>query len=631
MAMNYSLFAIGTVFAILASLVIFRKKLKQETHALISALSVEFQADDKQTSHRPTSFWFSTLYEKISPLLSELNHQKQVYDATLNAINDAIIRTDEKGRIIHINQACLQLFELELSQLIDRPYACIKATIIQDELAEGFDEIFSKIQSGKLLEQVFKSTYKVRITGQNLSIEQHVKGVFQEDGTFEGAVIVLRDVTRAEQMRARLRYQANYDSVTKLFNRYKFEQKLVDAWHDAQENKEQHALLQLDMDRFKLVNDNAGHAAGDQLLRDVGQLIKSTVRQSDICGRIGGDEFAVLLLGVSKENSLVIMEKLNEAFRKLPFSYNGQVFEVGASIGATLITHLSPPLVEVKRQADAACFMAKNKGINNYQFFDYNDESLVTHQQEPRWAARINQALEQDEFSLFFQTIKPLDESLNKKTHIEILLRLESEEQLLSPKLFLPAVERFRLSSKVDYWVVKNAFNWLEQNKKYWQGLVISINLSADSITDAQFVENIITCFQSYGFPADAICFEITETAAIANMSDAIKLVARLRSQGFIISLDDFGKGFSTFSYLKNLPAQYIKIDGSYVKNILDDKCDFAIVSSINALAKSLGMETIAEFVQCDESQKVLREVGVDFVQGYGIDKPTALKHFCLS
>jgi EAL domain-containing protein (putative c-di-GMP-specific phosphodiesterase class I) len=194
----------------------------------------------------------------------------------------------------------------------------------------------------------------------------------------------------------------------------------------------------------------------------------------------------------------------------------------------------------------------------------------------------------------------------------------------------LPAVERFRLSSKVDYWVVKNAFNWLEQNTKYWQSLVVSINLSADSITDAQFVENIITCFQSYGFPADAICFEITETAAIANMSDAIKLVARLRSQGFIISLDDFGKGFSTFSYLKNLPAQYIKIDGSYVKNILDDKCDFAIVSSINALAKSLGMETIAEFVQCDESQKVLREVGVDFVQGYGIDKPTALKHFCL-
>ena len=622
MAVSYSIYAVIAFVALVATIVIFRKKIKYETYHLIDALS-----DTQQTNYQAKSDWFSLLYEKLNPLLTQLSQQKAVYDATLNAINDAVIRTDTCGNILHINHACHQLFELDTNELINKPYACLKASVIQDELKEGFEQIFAKIKAGQLTEQVFKSTYKAKITGQMLTIEQHVKGVFNADDQFDGCVIVLRDVTRAEQMKARLRYQANYDSVTKLFNRYKFEQKLTDAWHDAQENREQHALIQLDMDRFKLVNDNPGHAAGDQLLREVGQLLRQTVRKSDICARVGGDEFAILLMNIEKQHVVAILEKLNEAFRTLPFSYNGQIFDVGASIGATLVNHKSPPLVEVKRQADAACFMAKNKGINCYQLFDYNNESLITHQQEPRWAARINQALERDEFTLFCQTIKPLN-SAEDKLHIEVLLRLDTGEQILSPTVFLPAVERFRLSSKVDLWVVVNTFNWLEQHPHYWSELVVSINLSADSITNHAFIEDIIECYQAFNFPTDAICFEITETAAIANMSDAIKLVTQLREVGFIISLDDFGKGFSTFSYLKNLPAQYIKIDGSYVQNILDDKCDFAIVHSINTLAKSLGMKTIAEFVQCDKAQQVLLDVGVDFVQGYGIDKPMALANY---
>ena len=272
--------------------------------------------------------------------------------------------------------------------------------------------------------------------------------------------------------------------------------------------------------------------------------------------------------------------------------------------------------------------MAKNKGINGYQLFDYNDEHIITHQQEPRWAARINQALEKNEFTLFFQTIKSLGSNQDKKQHLEILLRLESDGQTLSPKVFLPAVERFRLSAKVDLWVVSHAFIWLSEHPDYWPEIVISINLSADSLTNAQFIDDILTCYQEYHFPASAVCFEITETAAIANMTIATQMVTKLRAAGFTISLDDFGKGFSTFNYLKNLPAQYIKIDGSYVENILEDKCDFAIVSSINTLAKSLNMMTIAEYVQCDRSQKMLLDVGVDFVQGYGIAKPAQLSSF---
>ncbi len=437
----------------------------------------------------------------------------------------------------------------------------------------------------------------------------------------------MRDVTKAEKLRARLRYQANYDSVTKLFNRYKFEQRLVDAWHDAQENKVQHALLQLDMDRFKLVNDTAGHAAGDQLLREVGLLLKSIVRKSDVCARIGGDEFSILLLGVSQKNTLAVMQKLNDAFKAFSFNFSGQVFDVGASIGATLIHRLSPPLVEVKRQADAACFMAKNSGINCFQLFDCSDEKTISHKQEPRWASRINNAIDNDDFQLYFQPIKPFDESTQKQ-HIEILLRLSHDGQLLSPQVFLPAVERFRLSDKVDFWVVNQAFKWFEGQPELWGKLILSINLSGGSISNETFITDILITHKKYSFPAHAICFEITETAAISNMLIATSMVKKLNAAGFSIALDDFGKGFSTFNYLKNLPAQYIKIDGSYVCNLLENSCDLAIVRSIYTLAKSLNMLTIAEHVQCDKTQQLLANEGIDFVQGYSIAKPAPLTQF---
>ncbi len=583
----------------------------------------------------------AALFFKSDILKRQLENSDQ--NITLNALNNAVIRTDQAGTILHVNSACEKLFSLSTSQLVAQDFSTIKNTLIRpvksnvntEALAEdihpSFDKILLELQSSKTPDRIFKQIFEVNLKNKSLRIEQEVKGIFDTKGRFIGMVIVLRDVTIAEKLRARLRYQANYDSVTKLFNRYKFEQRLTDAWHDAQENKHQHALLQLDMDRFKLINDNAGHAAGDQLLRDIGQLLKSVVRQSDICARIGGDEFSVLLLQVSKENTLKVMVKINQAIKALTFSYSGQVFDVGASIGATLINQNSPPLVEVKREADAACFMAKNQGINCYQLFDVCDESVVHHHQETRWAARIQSALEQDQFELFFQTIKPLSEKADEKQHIEILLRLRDKEQLLSPNVFLPAVERFRLCTQVDFWVMSKTFAWFAQQPPLWEDLVIAINLSGNSLTDEPFIDSIIACQSHYLFPCEAICFEITETAAIANMSMATKMVEKLRFAGFAIALDDFGKGFSTFSYLKNLPAKYIKIDGSYVQNILHNKYDVAIVSSIQNMASSLGMLTIAEFVQCEKSTALLKSIGIDFVQGYGIGYPASIKDFDLS
>lgn len=549
------------------------------------------------------------------------------FDTTLDAINDAVIRTDRYARVIYCNQACLRLFKRESNQLLNQSFSSFKTELSQDSVSENFDVIFDKIKANITSGQVFKSICQVTVTDKKLHLEQHIKGVFDKNNHFLGLVVTLRDVTHSEKLRERLRYQANYDSVTKLFNRYKFEQRLMDAWHDAQENKEQHALLQLDMDRFKLVNDTAGHAAGDQLLREVGQLLKSVVRKSDVCARIGGDEFSVLLLGVSSDSTVAIVQKLNEGFKALMFSYNGQIFDVGASIGATLINRYSPPLVEVKRQADAACFMAKNRGVNCYQLFDNKDEKTINHQEEPHWASRINDAITHHHFRLFFQPIKPFNEQ-HQKQHIEILLRLQHENNLLNPQVFLPAVERFRLTDKVDFWVVSQTFEWFEQQPELWSELVLTINLSGSSISNEQLITDIVKCHQKYHFPATAICFEITETAAIANMSIATKMVKKLNSVGFSIALDDFGKGFSTFNYLKYLPAQYIKIDGSYVQNVLTNNCDLAIVRSIHTLAKSLNMLTIAEHVQCINVQRLLAKEGIDFVQGFGIAKPAPLKYF---
>lgn len=561
---------------------------------------------------------------KKSLVISENSKQ----NSTLNALHDAVIRTDKLGNILYINRSCEQLFSVDSQDFVSQQYVKIKESILTEDIKENFDDILLALQDENACDRVFTQTIIVKLNSKLLNIEQDVKGVFSADGLFEGTVVVLRDVTRAEKLRARLRYQANYDSVTQLFNRYKFEQRLVDAWHNAQDNKQQHALLQLDMDRFKLINDNAGHAAGDQLLRDIGQLLKSEVRQSDICARIGGDEFAVLLLQVSKENTLKVITKINQAIKALTFSYSGQVFDVGASIGATLINHESPPLVEVKREADAACFMAKNQGINCYQLFDYSNESVVHHQQETHWAARIQSAIEQDQFKLFFQEINPLSIRAGIKQHIEILLRLEDKGQLLSPNVFLPAVERFRLCAQVDYWVMSKTFSWFAEHPHLWTRLVIAINLSGDSLTDEKFIDSIISCHDNYQFPCEAICFEITETAAISNMSMATKMVEKLRFAGFAIALDDFGKGFSTFSYLKTLPAKYIKIDGSYVQNILVNKYDVAIVKSIHDMASSLDMLTIAEFVQCEKSTALLKAIGIDFVQGFGIAYPAPISDF---
>jgi len=615
--------------------------LAQQTNVSVATSSNAELCDDPNKCLAPTKAltkrkffavriidWLIEPLSNVTQRADYLASQKHSYIETLNAISDAVIKTNIDGHIISVNTATTALFNRAENELVGQSFQGITTLFSSNDALMELADILSHLNTSGKDSAQHKSYLQLKINHRQLSIEQFVSVLVDHNNKVVGAVIVLRDITKETKLRDRLRYQANHDSVTKLYNRFKFEQRLIDAWHDAQDNKYTHALVQIDMDRFKLVNDNAGHGAGDQLLREVGQLLQKNVRQSDVCARIGGDEFAILLYQVDNAIVLNLMDKLNKALESLRFSYSGQVFDVAASIGATLIDQFSPPVVEVKRQADAACYLAKKQGVNGHQLFNVDDQHSLSLQQEPRWAARINRALELDQFELYYQPIKALDLIERGKHHIEILLRLRCGDELLSPNVFLPAVERFRLCDRVDFWVTSKTFEWFESQPQLWEKQVIAINLSGDSITNEELIAQIVTLHQSCRFPAHSICFEITETAAIASMSQATLMVAKLRSAGFKIALDDFGKGFSTFSYLKSLPAQYIKIDGSYVKDILENTNDFSIVSAISTMAKTLNMKTIAEFVQCDETIEVLNKIGIDYVQGYGIAMPAPLTQY---
>lgn len=621
---NFSAAQAFVAYALLGavSLYLYRRQISWQLGLwLTDMLSTQPSAGNRRSN------WLQLLIEPLEQRLHHLVSERNMAYAAFNAISDAVIRTDADGQVRAVNRACLKLFNCDRHALLHKSYnLCQRALKVTDAHVD-FNDILAKLARGDSQERVFSSIFHVEIKGRVFAIERQISAIYQ-NGNFAGTVVMLRDVTKAEKLRKRLRFQANHDNVTKLYNRYKFDQRLTDAWHDVKQDERQHALLLLDMDRFKLINDNAGHASGDQLLRNVAELLRANIRATDVCARIGGDEFSVLLYDVDTDVVEQIMTKLNLAFENLQFASAGQVFDVGASIGATLINKNSPSIADVKRQADSACFIAKNKGINSHQLFSQQDEQLMNIQQEPRWAARIHQALESDEFVLFYQTIQALDTSSNSKQHIEILLRLKSGDKMLSPSLFLPAVERFRLTDKVDFWVISKVFSWFEQKPTLWQKQVLAINLSGESLTNEEFIDNVISLFSQCHFPAEAICFEVTETAAIGDMAIARRLVDKLSAVGFNIALDDFGKGFSTFNYLKNLPAQYIKIDGSYVEEMLISENDFSIVKAIASMAKSMEMKTIAEFVQCDKTMEALDELGVDFVQGYGIEHPKPLADY---
>ena len=436
------------------------------------------------------------------------------------------------------------------------------------------------------------------------------------------------DITENQKLSNELLYQATHDSLTDLINRREFERRLRRLLETAKENDSCHILCYLDLDQFKLINDSCGHLAGDELLRQIVAVLGVQLRARDTLARLGGDEFGILFEHCQMNDARTKAEKMRVQVDDFRFVWEGKIFKIGLSVGMVALTKENSDIDHVLRAVDAACYMAKEQGGNRVVVDQQDDDShLSSRQDEIQWVARINRALDDDRFILYFQPIVRTGDPDSGDLHYEILLRLVSEEgETIPPGAFIPSAERFNLSARLDQWVVQKTLNWLAAHPDHLQQLSLcSINLSGLSIGDADFKHFLLQQIEESQVPAEKICFEITETAAIRNLSMALKLIKSVKDLGCQIALDDFGSGLSSFGYLKKLPVDYLKIDGTFITEILTDSVDLAMVKSINEVGQLLGKQTIAEFVESEAIASKLKEIGFDFCQGYHYGKPRPL------
>ena len=437
------------------------------------------------------------------------------------------------------------------------------------------------------------------------------------------AIAILR-----KKVEEQLTFNANHDALTGLVNRHEFERRTVMLLSTIKDGEDEHALCFMDLDQFKIVNDSCGHVAGDELLRQLTSVLKNVIRKRDTLARLGGDEFGALMENCSLLDAHRVASSLQKAIQDHQFVWEGQSFKIGVSIGLVPITSSTDTITKLLSDADAACYIAKDSGRNRIHVYHAEDSEVALRHGEMQWVSRINHALEEDRFCLFAQTIESLDGNTNKHKHYELLLRMVGEDKkIIPPGAFLPAAERYNLISKIDYWVIANVFEALADNPVFLSQIdFCSINLLGQSLTEPEMLNYIIEQLNRTEIGGYKICFEITETAAISNLNKATEFISSLKGLGCRFALDDFGSGLSSFGYLKNLSVDYLKIDGMFVRDIVDDPIDHAMVKSINDIGHVMGMQTIAEFVENDVIKGMLKEIGVDYVQGYGIGKPQPLE-----
>ncbi|WP_299489492.1 bifunctional diguanylate cyclase/phosphodiesterase [Acaryochloris sp. IP29b_bin.137] len=452
------------------------------------------------------------------------------------------------------------------------------------------------------------------------------KPVFSPQGFFCGYRGIGRDITEAQILSKQLRYQATHDALTGLVNRNEFENRLSYVLDQIQSIPADHALCFLDLDQFKIVNDTVGHLAGDVLLEQVADVLQSNIRQTDILSRLGGDEFGLFLENCSLENARIVTEKIVSEISRFRFVWEGQLFKIGVSIGVVPITSNTTDLAKLFAKADVACYSAKNMGRNRVHFYHAKAQDVAEHHCKLMQVSTIRQALEENRFRLFYQPIVPLDIEANIPTCYEILLRLQdSQGKILSPGSFIPAAERYGLMLEIDKWVIKNVLYKYGKHFQHQDNTHIAINLSGSSLNDDALLVFVQEQLEQTQLEAQKICFEITETVAISNFKQAIKFIEKMKELGCQFALDDFGSGFSSFSYLKRFPVDYLKIDGSLVKDIVKDSTHQVMVSAINQICRTMGIKTIAEFVENGDTIVALEAIGVDYLQGYALGKPQPL------
>ncbi len=558
--------------------------------------------------------------EKVEGVLKSEQARAQT---TLAALGDAVLTIDEHGRLDYMNPAAELLAQWHSDKARKKPLGELFHLFDEHGQDDGFN-LIEKVLRGEI-DSAVSSTRQLRRADGTKVVVSLVAAPIRLDSGALGAVLVLHDITRERQYVANLSWQASHDALTGLANRREFDRRLTRAIRRLQETPGQHALLYLDFDQFKIVNDTCGHAVGDQLLCQAANQLQQCLRESDTLARLGGDEFGVLLENCPLEPAMQVAENLRKALQDLNFTANGRAFTIGASIGLVCLTPSQFGAVEALQAADMACYLAKEKGHSRIQVYNPEDSDLSVRFDEMIWVQQIHRALEERRFCLYSQDIAAITGRAGPRTHMEVLLRLRDESgRIVSPGEFIPAAERYGLMPLLDRWVVENALATLAQSSHRTDVPIptCAINLSGATVGDQEFLAFLHEQIKRHKLPPGVICFEVTETTAIANLSNAIRFIHDLQDLGCRFALDDFGAGMSSFAYLKQLPVDYLKIDGSFVKDMLEDPINYAMVEMISRLGHLMGKRTIAEFVESDAIFSALGQIGVDYAQGYAIARP---------
>jgi len=556
-----------------------------------------------------------------------LFEEKERAQVTLASIADAVVTVDTAGRIEFMNPVAERLTGWPLAEAHQRPVAEVFAVVDEATGAPIADPVARALSEASAIEAEGNVVLLCR-GAESIAIDYSVAPIRDRTARTVGAVLVVQDMSRERQYAARLSNLASHDPLTGLLNRREFEQRVRATVEHREAEQGQHAVLYLDLDQFKVVNDTSGHAAGDELLRQVGALLRPRLREGDVLARLGGDEFGVLLPHCPPSPALRIAEALRKAIVDFRFAWKNRSFTIGVSIGLVNLAEGPHTLASVLSAADAACYLAKDKGRNRVQVYRPEDDEVALRRGEMEWVNRLHRALAEDRLCLYAQPMHAMHSTGTEVLHQELLVRLIDEnDELIQPITFIPAAERYHLMPSIDRWVIRTAFRLLADRRAAGDASALAgtyaINLSGASIGDDQFLDYVRESFARFRIPHRAICFEITETTAVTSLSKAAEFIGAMREPGCRFALDDFGVGVSSFTYLKQLPVDYIKIDGSFVRNMLHDPVDAAMVEAIHRIGRVMGKQTIAESVETAATLEALRSVGVDFAQGNAIAPPT--------
>ncbi len=560
--------------------------------------------------------------ERLRQSEQDLFAAKERALVTLHSIGDAVITTDVAGCVEYLNPVAEELTGWSNAEAAGQDLSEV-FRVRNEATHQDIPSPVARCLRENTVVSLSDHTLLVRRDGSEFPIEDSAAPIRDRTGSTIGAVLVFHDVSSARQMARQMAYQARHDSLTGLINRREFERRLQRALETASTENREHALCYLDLDQFKIVNDTCGHFAGDELLRQLAGRLKTKARDSDTLARLGGDEFGVLLENCPIDRAGEIATGLRDLIREYRFGWKDHTFDIGVSIGVVAINAESESIGAVLSAADVACYIAKDAGRNRIHVHAPDDQEHARRHGEMQWAARIGAAIETESLQLYMQHIEPIAPG-KRQRHLELLLRMiDGDGEIILPAFFIPAAERFHLMQKLDGWVVHTALKQIAEVHPQARGdTLFAINISGQSVADPTFRDYVLQQVRASTVPPASLCFEITETTAIANLPDAVCFIADVKALGCRFALDDFGSGLSSFAYLKNLAVDFLKIDGAFVKDMTRSDTDQAMVEAINHIGHVMGIETIAEYVETAETLNAVRAAGVDYAQGYAIHKP---------